>query len=68
MYTTVAVEWNICQWCGRYICAWVYANNVKYIYTSNPGHIVVSLYEAYILTSCLISVHEHISICGIRGA
>ena len=42
MCTTVAVQWNICGQCGRHIHLGAYANNVKYIYSSVAGHIIVS--------------------------
>ena len=34
MYTTEAVQWNIHVQCSRHIYSWVYANNVRCMYTS----------------------------------
>ena len=34
------VQWDKCVQCGRHICSGAYANNVNYINTSVPGHIV----------------------------
>ena len=42
MYTTVAVEWNMYEQCGRHICSGAYTNNMKCTYTRAPGHIVDS--------------------------
>ena len=37
-YSSSAVDMYV--QCGRYICSWAYASNVKYMYTRVPGHTV----------------------------
>ena len=42
MDTTVTVQWDMYVQYSRHICSRTYANNVKCIYTSVPGHIADS--------------------------
>ena len=38
METTVKVQWDIYVQSGRHICSGDYANSVKSMFTSVPGH------------------------------
>ena len=40
VYITAVVQWNVHVHHDRHICLGAYANNVKLIYSSIPGHIV----------------------------
>ena len=40
METAGVMQWDKYVQCGRHICSGAYANNVKCMYTSAPGHIV----------------------------
>ena len=44
---TVEVQFGIYIQCGRHICLWAYANNLKCIYTSTLGHIYIDIDGSY---------------------
>ena len=52
MYTTIAVQWDLCMQCGRHICYEVYSHNGKCMSSMFLLTLLIALglYEAYILT------------------
>ena len=40
IWTTIEGQWGISVQCGRHIQSGEYVSNVKYMYTSAPGHII----------------------------
>ena len=67
MEITVAVQWDIYVQCGMHICSGAYDNNVKWLYTIAPGHIVDCIeFILGIYTDIVVScAHDLICICSI---
>ena len=62
------MQWDMYVQCHEYICSRAHANNVKFMSTSAPGHIIdCSELTCSIHTDTvhLISEHVLIGICGI---